>query len=699
MKARAVNAGSTLAAAVLLAAGVPAPVPAQFPDRPPPAAPLKPVQFPPFREVVLPNGLRVVVVEHHEQPVVSASLSFRAGSAFDPTGKEGVAAFTAELLTKGTPTRTAEQIAAAIEGVGGSLDASADRDFFTVSTSALSDHVELAFELMGDVVRRATFPAEELELARTRMVSALQLELSQPEALAGRFFAREIYGSHPYGRLTSTDSYRAVTRDDVSRFAARRLRPSGALLVVAGDVTLPRVRQLLARHFAGWQGAPPGPVAPAAAPARRTTDILLVHRPGSAQANIVVGNTTFGPADTGYYAARLAMHALGGGADSRLFLLLREQKGWTYGAYAGLQRYRGLGHWEGTAETRTEVADSALAELLAQLDRIRTQAVPDSELGNAKGFLVGSFPLSIETPEQIAGQVARTKLLGLGDNYLRLYRERLSAVTPPRARAAAARVIRRNGLSIVVVGDGAKLYDRLKAIAPVRLMDSDGKPLAPADLSPVARALALDASQLVARTDSFRVLVQGNPFGSQTGTLRRTADSLVYDETMSLGPMGQQQTTVVFDARDLSVRQVDQTSTFGPQRGEVHLRYAEGRVQGSAVVPQPGGQPKSFTVDTAVAPGTYDDNALPVIIPALPLAAGQTFTVNVFASGEGAAKVYTLKANAPESVTVPAGTFQAFRVDVTGGRAPVQIFVSTETPRRVLKIAPVGTPLVLELLK
>lgn len=686
-----------LALAGALTAGPPARLPAQFPDRPPAPAPLKPVQFPPFREVLLPSGLRVVVVEHHEQPVVSASLSFRAGSTFDPAKKEGVAAFTAELLTKGTPTRSAEQIAAAIEGVGGSLGATADRDFFTVSTSVLSDHVELAFELLGDAVRRATFPAEELDLARTRMLSALQLELAEPDALAARFFARELYGPHPYGRATSTESYGAITRDDVARFAARRLRPSGALLVVAGDVTLARVRQLVTRHFTGWQGAPPAPTPAAAPPVRRATDILLVHRPGSAQANIVVGNTTFAPTDTGYYAARLALHVLGGGADSRLFLLLREQKGWTYGSYAGLQRYRGLGHWEGTAETRTDVADSALAELLAQVDRIRTQAVPDSELGNAKGYLVGSFPLSIETPDQIASQVARVKLLGLGADYLQLFRERLSAVTPRRARAAAQRVIRRNALSIVVVGDGAALHDRLKAIAPVRLVDSDGKPLAMRDLTPEARPLGLDPSQLVARTDSFRVLVQGNPFGTQTGTLRRAADSLIYDETMSLGPMGQQQTTVVFGA-DLSVRQVDQTSAFGPQRGEVHLRYAGGRVQGSAVVPQADGQPKSFTVDTVVAAGTYDDNALPVIIPALPLAAGQTFVVNVFSSGEGQTKVYTLKVSAPESVTVPAGTFQAYRVDITGGPAPVQMFVSTETPRRVVRIAPVGAPLQLELI-
>src|SRR3989441_8881004 len=177
-----------------------------------------------------------------------------------------------------------------------------------------------------------------------------------------------------------------------------------------------------------------------------------------------------------YYPGRVATQVLGGGADSRLFLILREQKSWTYGAYASLHRYRGLGYWQATAEVRTEVADSALRELLHQIERIRTEVIPDSELAATKGFLVGTFPLTIETPSQIASQVANVKLLGLGDEYLRLYRDRLGAVTALQARAAAARLYRRGALTIVVVGDGAKLYDRLRPIAPIRLVDVDGKP-------------------------------------------------------------------------------------------------------------------------------------------------------------------------------------------------------------------------------
>src|SRR6266480_890252 len=377
------------------------------------------------------------------------------------------------------------------------------------------------------------------------------------------------------------ERYRAVTRDDVAQFARQRLRPAGALLGVAGDVTDAQVREFVAKAFEGWRGAPP-PSAALPVPATRVaTDILLVHRPGSAQANIALGNTTILPTDPIYYPGRVATQVLGGGADSRLFLVLREQKSWTYGAYASLHRYRGLGYWQATAEVRTGVADSALRELRHQIERIRTEVIPDSELAAAKGFLVGTFPLTIETPSQIASQVASVKLLGLGDEYLRLYRDRLAAVTALQARAAAARLYRRGALSIVVVGDGAKLYDRLQGIARLRMVDVDGKPLTPADLAPPTGPVALDPAQFADHTDSSRVVIQGNPAGFTVSEIRRPApDSVVYAERSNLANGAfQQQTTLVLDPASGLVRQVDQVTTQQGRKAETHLTYAGGRVK------------------------------------------------------------------------------------------------------------------------
>ncbi len=628
-----------------------------FPTRPPTPTPLRPVQFPPFQEAALPNGMTLLLIENHEQPSLSVTLSFRAGSAYDPAGKEGLSAMVAELLTKGTPTRSADQIAATIEGVGGSLAASTGDDFFTVATDVLSDHADLAFELLGDVTRRATFPADEVELARTRFLSSLEVELSQPENVAARVFAKEIYGRNPYGRSASPASYKAITRD-----------------------------------------APATP-APPAAPVKRGTDIVLVHRPGSVQSNIVMGNTTFLPADTGYYAARIATQVLGGGADARLFMILREQKSWTYGSYAALDRNRGLGHWEATFEGRTAVTDSALQEMLHQIDRMRNDPIPDSELGAAKGFLIGSFPLTIETPRQIARVVTTARLLGLGPDYLPRYRERLAGVGAIRARAAARRVYRRDGLTIVVVGDAKEIYDRLKTIAPVRLVDVDGNPMSPADLNPTGEPVAFDHSQIVARTDSFQAVVQGNPFGAQVTAVQVAGDSIVFTEATTLGPVVQQRTTVVLSAADLAMRRSDQSGTVQGQQSEIHLAYANGRVKGSAIVPQAAGTPKTVAIDTTVPAGAIDDNVLSLLAAALPLAEGKSFSLNVFSSGEGVTKVATIKVTGVENVTVPAGTFSAYRLEISGMQLPVVMHVSTESPRRMLRVAPVGAPLVFQLVK
>src|SRR2546427_1421159 len=190
-----------------------------FPTTPPTPTPLKPVHFPPFKEATLPNGLQLVVIEHHEQPVISATLSFRAGGIYDPKGKEGLSDLAAELLSKGTDNRSAEQIAATIEGVGGTLSASSAEDFLTISAEALSDQAGLVFELLGDVTLHSTFPENEVELARTRALSALALQLAQPGAVAQRFFESEIYGRNPYGPSATRESYRAVTRDDVTQVA------------------------------------------------------------------------------------------------------------------------------------------------------------------------------------------------------------------------------------------------------------------------------------------------------------------------------------------------------------------------------------------------------------------------------------------------------------------------------------------------
>ncbi|HEY0972480.1 MAG TPA: insulinase family protein [Gemmatimonadales bacterium] len=691
-KARSARSGA-LVVALVGALVAPAAVAAQeYPTEPPPPAPLAPAQFPPFQEARLANGIDLVVVESHEQPVVSISLAIPAGSAHDPVGREGMADLVAGLLTKGAGGRSAEEIAATIEGVGGSLGASAGADFLTTYANVLTPNAQLAFDLVADVVARPTFPIEEVELARTQTLSGLQLQLSQPAALATRFFNQNLYGEHPYARSATPETVRAVTRDEIVAWQKARLRPEGALLVVAGDISLADARRMAERSFAGWTGAAPAAARSATPPQRTATGILLVHRPGSVQSNIVVGNVTFGPADPLRYATTVANQVLGGGADSRLFLVLREQKGWTYGAYSSMSRPLGPGAFRATAEVRTEVTDSALVEMLSQLRRLRSETVPAAELDAARGALVGSFPLTIETAQQIAGAVSQARLLGLGTDYLHEYRNRLAAVSAADLQKAAQAAIRPDSALIVVVGDGAKLYESLSRIAPVRIVSPTGDAMTPDDLVVRGSSVKLDPSRLKAGRDSFVVLVQGNPFGhTVTEVARATDGGVTITESTQLGPVMQQTTTVTLTPA-LEPLRVEQSGRVQGQATKVDVTYANGRVTGTAATPGMTGITEK-TVDAEVPEGVIDDNTLATLLPILPWAADAKLTLPVFASGQGQLQQITLAVTGVESVTVPAGTFQAFRVEATGGQAPLTFLIEQAAPHRLLKIQPTGQPL------
>jgi hypothetical protein len=212
--------------------------------------------------------------------------------------------------------------------------------------------------------------------------------------------------------------------------------------------------------------------------------------------------------------------------------------------------------------------------------------------------------------------------------------------------------------------------------------------------------VVLDRAQIVSRSDSFNVVIQGNVLGSQVWSVTATPDSLLFRERLVIAAAGMsQETTVQLDPVDATVRQVDLRGGAAGQSSEVHLTYAEGRVRGSSTVPQPSGTPKSLTIDTTVAPSVYDDNALPIVLPALPLEVGKTINVGVFASSDGTEKVMSVKVGAAESVTVPAGTFDAYRLDIAGGQAPMVFYVTAATPRRIVKIEIVGAPFLFELVK
>lgn len=688
-----------LLAAGALLAPLALPLPAQgFPKTPPAPMPLAPAQFPPFQEAVLPNGMRLLVVENRKQPIIAVSLSFTAGAVTEPAAKAGLAGMVAGLLNKGAGARNAEQFADAIEGVGGGFAASAGDDFLQLYVNTLSRNAPLAFELLADAAIRPAFPAQEVELLRTQTLSGLQLEKSQPAAIAGRTFRQALYGAHPYGRSATEATVKAITRADVVAFHTARLRPQGALLVVAGDLSLAQARALATKAFAGWTGAPATLAALPPVPARTQAELILVHRPGSVQSNVLIGNTTRGPADPLRYAATVANEALGGGSEGRFFRILREEKGWTYGSYSELQTRRGAGAFSASGEFRTAVTDSAVTVMLQQIRALRDAVLPAQEFADRKGSLTGRFPLQVETAEQVANRVATARLLGLPADYVQTYRQKLAAVTAAEARTAAAAAFRPDQGVIVVVGDGQTLWPKLQGLArSARLVDVDGKAMDPADLTPKASPLALPWEQLVARADSFQVRLQGNPFGFVSTRLERTAEGWRYTDQTVLGPVINQKTVVTFSATG-AMQAVTQEGTAQGQPLATTLAYANGKVTGKATTPGPQGA-KESAVNADVPAGALDDNVVQALLPLMPLAAGAKVPITVFQGGKGSASTWTVRVEGEESVTVPAGTFPAYKVALDGAEQPLAFYVSTAAPRRLLKIAFVGAPVEIVLVK
>lgn len=659
---------------------------------PPPPAPARPLQFPAFRETALPNGLRLLVVENHAHPVATVYLLVGSGSSSVPAERVGLAGVMAELLPKGTATRTGAQVSGAIEATGGSIGAGSAEDYVNVYSTVLSEHLPLAMELVADVGMNPSFPEDEVASARDRAVAQLQQWMADPSYVANRRFGERLYGNHPYGRFRSPQTLAALDRQAFVDFHRAHFHPGNALLVVAGDVDPARVEAMARQHFGGWaRGQAPAPgYVPLAAGA--PTRILLVHRPGAVQSSVRAGSPAIRAGDPDYPALLVMNKILGGGSDSRLFDILREQRGWTYGAYTDLDRPRDVGRVQAWMEARTEVTDSAVAELMVQLRRMASEPVSAAELEAAKGYLVGSFPISVQTAEQVAGQVAITRLLGLPVEDLLQRRERISAVTVDDVRRVAARYLRPDSVTVVVVGDAARVMAGLERIAPVDLVDLEGRPMDRSALEVRASGERFDMARLRPVTLEYTFKAQGNPIGRSTSTLSQ--DGAGWKSLLELQFGAVQQTITARWGAEW--HPIDYVETYaGAFDGRAEVRLADGRLTGSATMPAQAGGNKTF--DAAMVPGGAWSMMDEAMLSTAELAEGKTIVIPVFNTSTGAVAPVTFTVGAAQSVTVPAGTFQAFRVESAGGSSPLVLWLRADAPHVVVRQELVGQPLVSEL--
>src|SRR3981081_74034 len=444
---------------------------------PPPLA-ARPLNLPEHIETTLANGLGLVVVEDKRLPLISFRLAFRSGDANDPEELPGLSDMMSSLMHEGTARRNSRQIAEEVERFGATLAVGSSSDFTTVAASSISLYADEILDLMADVTLHPSFPQNEVDLARENTKQLLIQQRAQPTFLASERLSQVVFGKHPYSRLSPTpEMLDAMTRDDLVRFRAATYIPNNAVFMVVGDVNREAILARIEQMFGDWKpGALPDLNLPAL-PKRHARSVYVVDRPGSAQSNIVIANEGITRTSQDYFPMLLMHTILGANASSRLFMNLREEKGYTYGAYSNLDARRLAGTFRASAEVRTPVTGASLHEFFYELGRIRDEAVSEEELKNAKSYLAGVFPILIETQDGLIDQRVSVRMYDLPPDYLETYRECVNAVTADDIQRIAQSYVTPDRAAIVIVGDAAEINEQVQPYADsIELYDTDGNP-------------------------------------------------------------------------------------------------------------------------------------------------------------------------------------------------------------------------------
>ncbi len=678
--------------AVALAAGTPGTLAAQATApgsaAPPPGAP-RPFALPELTDVRLTNGARLLVIPNREVPLVTVDVVLPGGQARDPDGLEGVSLLTASLLESGTSSRTYDEIVGELDRLGVTLSATADADWTRISLAALTDVLDPALEVMADVIADPVFPSARIETLRRQAVGALAAQRSQPPALARRVLLREVYGAHPYGKQTTEATLAAIDRDALLEHHARWYRPGSALIVVAGDVDASEVQRRLEGAFEGWSGgaAPVPPVRTVPAP---RGGLVLVHQPGAVQTEVRVGYPLPPGAQGGWTALEVAAHHLGSTPSGLLHRNLRETRGWTYSATATVERRVESGVLEVAFATRNEVAVDALSEARRLIDEVRGRAMSDADLDAAVDFLAGVLPLRSETPQQIADRVSNRVLLGLDPAGVETVGARLRSLVAGEVRRAFADAVDPDAGVVVVVGDATVLQPGLSVYGQVRVERPDGTPVSLAELMPAGRSESLSAVDLAPGRWLYDITLQGQSVGSLVREISAVDGERVATSEMVLGP-----------------QTMAQSVTFGAERFDFRsstMTLEQPGVAASGQVERSGSRLTGFmdlgagrqAVDIEAPGDVLVSDMLEMAVWVADLDVGTELSLPVASVSNGTVSNAVLRVEERTTITVPAGTFDVFRVEIDGPERQT-MWVRVEAPHLPVRVEPADRPIVVEL--
>ena len=438
---------------------------AQMPD----AGAPKEFLFPKAATKTLANGLRVFVVKDSAEPAIAVRLVIQtAGSIKDTPAMPGVAAMTANMLTQGTAKHSAQEIAEAIDFVGGSLGASSGKDSTAVTLDVVKKDLDTGLDLMSDVVLHPVFQADELERQRQQLLSNLTVQYSDPEYLATVVFGRVIYGSSPYGwpQDGTPVTVTKLAPADLKKFHDANYAPNQSLMAFAGDITPEAAFAAAEKYFGAWPkidvaAATPQPPAPVSG-----QHIWLIDKPDAVQTQIRVGNLGIRRNDPNYIPVAVMNRIFGGGYNSRLNTEVRVKSGLTYGAYSSFNPHRYAGSFGVGTFTRTEATVQATKLVVDLLTKMSGGEVTKAELDFARDYLAGVYPIQSETAEQVADRIVAVVEFDLPPNYNDTYPDQIRSVTPEQVGEMARRYLQTKDLDIVLAGNVHAFGDALKKEFP-----------------------------------------------------------------------------------------------------------------------------------------------------------------------------------------------------------------------------------------
>lgn len=448
---------------------------------PPVLGPARALVLPQMSEKTLANGLKLVVVERHELPIIDATLVIRTGAEADGVARGGLAGITASMLDRGAGSRDAMELAEEIGYLAISLRSGAGFESSTISLHTTRATLDSAMHLMADLTLRPAFSGQEFERLKSERLTSLLQEQDRGPALATRAFSTMVFGpQHPYGRSVSgsSETVESITLGDVQKFWEQWYRPNNATLVIVGDLGLSEAEALAQREFGAWQKAtlPPSPAYPSTRQAPRPTTVTIIDKPGAAQSSFRIGGVGVARNTADYYPLMVMNTALGGSFTSRLNNTLREKKGYTYGASSSFTMRREAGPFTASAEVVSAKTDSALIEFMNELKSIRSP-MPQEELERAKRYLQLGYAGRFESNSSIASQIAALIPYDLPLSTLGAYDQGVGKVSAADVQRVATRYIDIDHFVIVIAGDRASIEPALKAtgVAPVEIGSVDGR--------------------------------------------------------------------------------------------------------------------------------------------------------------------------------------------------------------------------------